>query len=262
VWPRSTVGVNGASNRRRRACPLLDNSTIPSRQPPAGPARRSPRSDDHPGRTPGPDQGGGRGGGLGRPAAGRDPGCPGAGGGRQAELAALLAGGARVYGVNTGMGWLASVDLDAAAQEEHQRNLLLGRAVGGPPWLEAGEVRALLVARLANLLSGHAGVGPELVRFLVDRVNDGFLPAVPRSATGGARGGDPLGPRVPDPGRGGLRAGAGREAGGGRGGPGRGGRSPTGWPPRRGSRCSPGRRRPPPWPWPGCGPGSGWPASC
>jgi len=102
----------------------------------------------------------------------------------QAELAGLLAGGARVYGVNTGMGWLASVDLDPAAQEGHQRNLLLGRAVGGPPWLEAAEVRALLMARLGNLLSGHAGVGPELCRFLVDRVNDGFVPAVPRGGAG------------------------------------------------------------------------------
>ncbi len=102
----------------------------------------------------------------------------------QAELAALLAGGTRVYGVSTGMGWLASVDLDPAAQERHQRNLLLGRAVGGPPWLEAAEARALLVARLGNLLSGHAGVGPELCRFLVDRVNDGFVPAVPRRGAG------------------------------------------------------------------------------
>jgi histidine ammonia-lyase len=104
----------------------------------------------------------------------------------QAELAALLAGGARVYGVSTGMGWLASVDLGPAAQEEHQRNLLLGRAVGGPPWLEAGEARALLVARLGNLLSGHAGVGPALCQFLVDRVNDGFVPAVPRRGAGSA----------------------------------------------------------------------------
>jgi histidine ammonia-lyase len=102
----------------------------------------------------------------------------------QAELAGLLAGGARVYGVNTGMGWLASVDLDPAAQEGHQRNLLLGRAVGGPPWLEAAETRALLVARLGNLLSGHAGVGPALCRFLVERVNDGFVPAVPRGGAG------------------------------------------------------------------------------
>ena len=35
----------------------------------------------------------------------------------QAELVALLARGTRVYGVSTGMGWLASVDLDPAAQE-------------------------------------------------------------------------------------------------------------------------------------------------
>jgi histidine ammonia-lyase len=70
------------------------------------------------------------------------------------------------------------------ALEEHQRNLLLGRAVGGPPWLAGTEARALLVARLGNLLSGHAGVGPELCRFVVDRVNDGFVPAVPRRAAG------------------------------------------------------------------------------
>src|SRR5215218_7069469 len=102
----------------------------------------------------------------------------------QAQLAALLAAGTRVYGVSTGAGWLASVDLDPAAQADHQRNLLLGRAVGGPPWLEPAEARALLVTRLGNLVSGHAGVGPELCRFLVDRVNDGFVPAVPRSGVG------------------------------------------------------------------------------
>ena len=66
------------------------------------------------------------------------------------RLLRLLAGGTRVYGVSTGMGWLASVDLDPAAQEHHQRNLLLGRAVAGPPWLEAAEARALLVARLGT----------------------------------------------------------------------------------------------------------------
>ena len=102
----------------------------------------------------------------------------------QAGLAALLAGGARIYGVTTGAGWLASVDLGRDATGGHQRNLLLGRAVGGPPWLEAAEARALLVARLGNLISGHAGVGPELCRFLVDRVNDGFVPAVPRRGVG------------------------------------------------------------------------------
>jgi Aromatic amino acid lyase len=49
----------------------------------------------------------------------------------RAELLALLAGGTRVYGVNTGTGWLASVGLDEAAQAGHQRKLLLGRRPAG-----------------------------------------------------------------------------------------------------------------------------------
>jgi histidine ammonia-lyase len=102
----------------------------------------------------------------------------------RARLLELLAGGARVYGVNTGTGYLAGVDLDEAVPSRQQRDLLLGRAVGGPPWLPGEEARALLVARLGNLLSGYAGVTPELCGFLVDRVNDGFTPAVPRRAVG------------------------------------------------------------------------------
>src|SRR4029450_13905316 len=53
------------------------------------------------------------------------------------------------------------------------------------------EGRAPLVARLGNLISGHAGVGPELCQFLVDRVNDGFVPAVPRRGVGCAGAGSP-----------------------------------------------------------------------
>ena len=82
------------------------------------------------------------------------------------------------------MGRLAGVSLDAAQQAEHQRNLLVGRAVGGPPWLPPEDVRALLVVRLRDFLRPWSGVSPELVQFLVDRVNDGFTPAVPRSGLG------------------------------------------------------------------------------
>ena len=38
-----------------------------------------------------------------------------------------------VYGVNTGMGDLSKVRLTEDEQRVHQRNLLLGRAVGGRP---------------------------------------------------------------------------------------------------------------------------------
>jgi histidine ammonia-lyase len=99
-------------------------------------------------------------------------------------LTALEKRDSPVYGVNTGMGRLAGVALDAAQQAEHQRTLLIGRAVGGPPWLPPEDVRALFVVRLRDFLRPWSGVSAELVRFLVDRLNDGFTPAVPRSGLG------------------------------------------------------------------------------
>lgn len=103
---------------------------------------------------------------------------------RQALLTALERGNGPVYGVTTGMGRLAGVTLDAAQQAEHQRTLLIGRAVGGPPWLPPEDVRALLVIRLRDFLQPWSGVSPELVQFLVDRLNDRFTPAVPRFGLG------------------------------------------------------------------------------
>ena len=169
--------------------------------------------------------------------------------------------GARVYGVSTGTGWLASVDLGPAAPGTTSATCCsAGRSAGRRGWRPA-EARALLVARLGNLLSGHAGVGPELCRFLVDRVNDGFVPAVPRRGVGCAGEVIPLAHAFQTLVGAGLVIGPGgavRDAGAAlaeRG-------APTGSRPRRGSPCSPGRRWPPPSPWPGCGPPSGWPPSC
>lgn len=99
-------------------------------------------------------------------------------------MRAALANGERVYSINTGTGFLAARDLSESEQTSHQRNLLLGRAVGSPPFLSTEEVRALLVVRLVNFLSGYSGVSPELCRFVVDRLNDEFTPAVPRTGIG------------------------------------------------------------------------------
>ncbi|WSE35361.1 aromatic amino acid lyase [Amycolatopsis rhabdoformis] len=105
---------------------------------------------------------------------------------RAAMLAALETADKPVYGVNTGMGRLAGVKLTVAQQAEHQHNLLVGRAVGGPPWLSAEVTRALLLMRLRSFLKPETAVSPELVTFLTDRLNDGFLPAVPRGGLGSA----------------------------------------------------------------------------
>jgi histidine ammonia-lyase len=102
----------------------------------------------------------------------------------RATMMDALADGRAVYGVNTGMGYLASVRLSEEEQQTHQSNLLLGRAVGGPPFLARDETRAVLLARLAGFLSGHAGVTSQLCEFLVDRLNDDFVPAIPRTGIG------------------------------------------------------------------------------
>ncbi|MGH3088368.1 MAG: aromatic amino acid lyase, partial [Rubrobacteraceae bacterium] len=99
-------------------------------------------------------------------------------------MRSALVNGERVYGINTGAGFLATRDLSESEQVRHQRNLLLGRAVGSPPFLPAEEARAVLVARLVNFLSGYSGVTPELCRFVMDRLNDGFTPAIPRTGVG------------------------------------------------------------------------------
>lgn len=60
--------------------------------------------------------------------------------------------GQQVYGVTTGMEYFAGVRLSEAEQREHQANLLLGRAVGGRPYLTRAEARAVIVVRIAGFL--------------------------------------------------------------------------------------------------------------
>jgi histidine ammonia-lyase len=105
---------------------------------------------------------------------------------RREEAMRALADGRLVYGVNTGMGALSSVRLTEQQQRSHQRNLLLARATGGPPWLDGPEVRAVFAARLLTFLSGDAAVSGQLCQRLADFLNRGLVPAVPRAGAGAA----------------------------------------------------------------------------
>jgi histidine ammonia-lyase len=100
------------------------------------------------------------------------------------ELREALAAGGPVYGVTTGQGYLAGHALTEPEARAHQRNLLLGRAVGSAPWLAPEEVRALIAVRLARFLGGRAGVSPELCDRLAQLLDAGLVPAVPRESIG------------------------------------------------------------------------------
>jgi histidine ammonia-lyase len=97
-----------------------------------------------------------------------------------------LESGRPVYGVNTGMGNLSKIRLTEAEQRRHQHNLLLGRAVGGPPWLPPEESRAVLIARLRTFLTGDAAVSVPLIHQLVTLINSGYTPAIPVEGAGSA----------------------------------------------------------------------------
>ncbi|MFB6720233.1 aromatic amino acid lyase [Kribbella sp. NPDC056345] len=106
--------------------------------------------------------------------------------GIRAEVLQALSSGSAVYGVNTGMGAMSKVRLSESEQRIHQRNLLLGRAVGGPPWLPADEVRAVLLGRLRTFLNGDAGVSVELIQQLVALINSNGVVQIPAEGAGSA----------------------------------------------------------------------------
>jgi histidine ammonia-lyase len=102
------------------------------------------------------------------------------------EARRALRDGRLVYGVNTGMGALSGVRLTERQQLTHQRNLLLARTTGGPPWLGRTEVRAIIAVRLLTFLSGDAAVSGGLCQRLADFLNHNIVPAVPRGGAGAA----------------------------------------------------------------------------
>jgi len=100
------------------------------------------------------------------------------------QARAVLRSDAAVYGVNTGMGALSKVRLTTTEQQAHQRNLFLGRATGGPPWLDEADVRAIVAVRLRTFLSGDAAVSASLCQRLADFLTARIVPAVPQDGAG------------------------------------------------------------------------------
>lgn len=97
----------------------------------------------------------------------------------RAIVEALVANGARVYGVTTGVGALSEVVVPRDKQRELSRNLLMSHAVGvGAPLGEA-EVRAIIAAQLNGYAHGYSGLRPAVVDMLVALLDGGCVPDVP-----------------------------------------------------------------------------------
>ncbi|OGN44255.1 MAG: histidine ammonia-lyase [Caulobacterales bacterium RIFCSPHIGHO2_01_FULL_70_19] len=105
-----------------------------------------------------------------------------------ATIAAIVAEGRTVYGVNTGFGLLANTSIAPEDLETLQKNLVLSHACGVGPLLEDAIVRLLMVLKVASLSKGASGVRRETLETLVELVNADILPCIPSKGSVGASG--------------------------------------------------------------------------
>jgi histidine ammonia-lyase len=91
---------------------------------------------------------------------------------------------ALIYGVTSAPGDRAMVALDPEAQASRPARLWTAMSYGEP--LPARVTRAIVLARLANFVGGHAAVRSQVASAVADMLNGGPLPAVPAQSNGGA----------------------------------------------------------------------------
>ncbi|MQT13599.1 histidine ammonia-lyase [Segnochrobactrum spirostomi] len=117
-----------------------------------------------------------------------DPACRPAIARSAAAVAAIVAKGAPVYGINTGFGKLASVRIDAADLETLQRNIVLSHAAGTGGPMPVPVARLMMALKLASLAQGASGVRPETIDLLEALLARDLIPVVPSQGSVGASG--------------------------------------------------------------------------
>ncbi|KAG1269956.1 hypothetical protein G6F65_013475 [Rhizopus arrhizus] len=105
-----------------------------------------------------------------------------------AAVAAIVAKGAPVYGINTGFGKLASVRIEREDLATLQRNIVLSHAAGVGEPMPASVVRLMMALKLVSLAQGASGIREDTLRLLEAMLVKGVLPVVPAQGSVGASG--------------------------------------------------------------------------
>src|ERR1700751_444508 len=105
-----------------------------------------------------------------------------------ATVAAIVAKGEPVYGINTGFGKLASVRIGIGDLEKLQRNIVLSHAAGVGAAMPAAAVRLMIALKLASLAQGASGVRPATIAMLPGLLAHDLIPVIPSQGSVGASG--------------------------------------------------------------------------
>lgn len=100
----------------------------------------------------------------------------------------LLAEDAVVYGVTTGFGKFSDVRVSGADALELQRNLVFSHCCGVGDPLAREETRAMMLLRANVLAKGYSGVRLVVLKTLLEALNAGVLPIIPKKGSVGACG--------------------------------------------------------------------------
>jgi len=117
-----------------------------------------------------------------------DPACRPAVEDSARAVAAIVAKGAPVYGINTGFGKLATVRIDSADLATLQRNIVLSHAAGVGEASPRAVVRLMMALKLASLAQGASGVSLSTLTMLEALLAKDLIPVVPCQGSVGASG--------------------------------------------------------------------------
>ena len=85
-----------------------------------------------------------------------------------------------IYGINTGFGPMAQWRVEDQHLKELQYNIIRSHSTGAGKPLGDASVKAAMVARVGTFLQARSGIHPDVVRLLVEFINRGIYPFIPR----------------------------------------------------------------------------------
>ncbi len=103
-------------------------------------------------------------------------------------VARMVREGRIVYGITTGFGAFKDRVIAPEDVVALQRNILYSHAVGTGAPFEREVVRAMMLIRANTLATGHSGIRLETLNLLLEMLNRGVTPVVPRQGSLGASG--------------------------------------------------------------------------
>lgn len=100
----------------------------------------------------------------------------------------ILARGEPVYGINTGVGKLASLRIEAADLVRLQQNIVLSHSAGVGEPMPIAITRLMIALKIAGLAHGASGVRPATVLRLCALLDRGLTPVIPSQGSVAASG--------------------------------------------------------------------------